>query len=76
MNRAQYKASSSAYRGYRRNSRWVEEDRFTRFPACPPMPPQPPRSAVGQLLLDQAERRRNRLYWIGLRARDRARGVV
>lgn len=76
MNRTKYKAMSTAYRGYQRNSRWVQEDRFTKYPACPPMPPQAPRSAVGQLLLDQAERRKHKLYWIGLRARDRARAAA
>lgn len=73
MTREQYKAMSSAYRKYRRNSRWVEEDRFTRYPRCPSMPPQPPQSAMGLLLLAQASRRANKLYWIGYRKRQAER---
>ena len=69
MNRTEYKRRSSVYRRWAKSS-YAECDR--RAGRAPLMPPQPPRSEVGQLLLNQAERRKNKLYWIGLRKREAA----
>lgn len=78
MDRAAYYHAHHQHRCHRRN--------VAKFSLLPhqaekaagylPFLPQPPRSAVGQLLLDQAERRRNRLYWIGYRKRQAARDAL
>lgn len=71
MDRATYYAAHRAHRECARRCRYYSlseaqrREEYRRLPALP----QPPRTPLGQLLLDQAARRANKLYWIGYRKR-------
>lgn len=74
MNRDQYTAARSRNRALRRDVRrfsMTERQSFEHLRHLTPLP-EPPRSEIGQLLIDQRERRLNRVYWAGYRARQAA----
>lgn len=75
MTRAEFYAARSHNRALHRDVRrfsMTEREGFEHLQHLRPLP-SPPRSAVGQLLVDQAARRQTKLYWAGYRKRQAAR---